>query len=379
MIGDWTSFRPMLRSAPFERLADLLQDGTRPVAVSGLVGAARALAVSMLQTRLRRRLLLVVRDDATARSWSRDLAAFSGLAGRDPRRVASFPALDADPYDAIAPHPEVVRERVVALGRIVSGEIDVLVVPVRALAEWLPSPAEWSARWRTIRPGEDLPPDRFVLDAMAAGYRRVDIVSGPGEISRRGGIVDLFPPTTDEPVRIELFGDTVDSLRSFDTDHQRSTGALREVVFTPASENPPTEAAVLKLRRFLTDGARAVEDDDAARRSFRRTIDLLTEEGELPGFEALTAVTADRPASLFEHVAEWLVAVDEPERCDDELVRADHEARRSYEASGNRVLPPPERLRVDPRRVRERLAAARLRLQELVGDEGVDDVVRFLS
>jgi transcription-repair coupling factor (superfamily II helicase) len=65
---------------------------------------------------------------------------------------------------------------------------------------------------------------------MSSGYRRVEIVSAPGEVSRRGGIVDFFSPTAEEPVRIELFGDTVESLRAFDTDHQRSTRVLAEAV-----------------------------------------------------------------------------------------------------------------------------------------------------
>jgi len=380
MIGDWSSFRPVAQSAAFQDLASRLSDESAgPVAVSGLVGAARALVVSMLATVLRRRVLLVVHDDAAAQAWTRDLAALAGLSRRDPGRVAVFPALDADPYDAIAPHPEVVRERVVALGRVARAELDVLVTPVRALQEWLPSPAEWTRRWRTVRPGDDLPPDRFVLEAMAGGYRRVDIVSGPGEISRRGGIVDLFPPTADEPVRIELFGDTVDSLRAFDTDHQRSTGALHEVVVGPASENPPTDAAVERLRAVLEGGARDAADDESVRRQFRRTLDVLASEGELPGFEALTALTAERPAALFEHVPGWLVAIDEPERSDDALVRADHEARRSYEDSGNRVLPPPARMRVDAGRVREALSSASLRLHELAGDEGEFPVVPFTT
>ena len=69
------------------------------------------------------------------------------------------------------------------------------------------------------------------------GYRRVETVSAPGEISRRGGIIDLFPSGSQEPVRIELFGDSVDSLRTFDTDHQRSTGTIDVLTAGPAMES----------------------------------------------------------------------------------------------------------------------------------------------
>jgi transcription-repair coupling factor (superfamily II helicase) len=234
---------PLLGAPSFQELARRLAQGDAGLRLSGLVPGARALAISLLVARVGRPVLLVVPDDSSLDGFRRDLSALAGLTGGSATRIVMMPALDADPYAAISAHPEILRERVLAIDRLGRGEVDVLLVPVRALLQWLPSPDEWSSWSRAIRPGAALPPDRFVLQALELGYRRVETVSAPGEISRRGGIVDIFPPTEQEPVRIELFGDTVDSLHSFPTDNQSSTGHLDEVVVGPAVENPPTDGS----------------------------------------------------------------------------------------------------------------------------------------
>ncbi len=365
---DLDLWRPVLRAPFFTDLEARLERGERGVCIAGLVDGARALVPVLLAARGDRPLMLVVPDDAALDTYRRDLAALAGLTGLDSERVVVLPALDADPYDGIAPHPEVVRERVVALGRLIRGDLSLLVTPARALLAWLPSRDEWSGRTRVIRVGDEAPPDRFVLEALASGYRRVDTVSAPGEVSRRGGIIDVFPPAADEPVRIELFGDLVDSLRSFDTDHQRSTGKLERAVIDPATENPPTETALARLSRYLEDGIAGAERDGPPIRDFRRRLETLQNEGYLPGLEALAGLCCERPATVFDHAAGLALLVDEPARADDELVRAAHDARRSYEQSGDRVFPPPERLFPEVRRLRAALRQAAVYLQELVGD-----------
>jgi transcription-repair coupling factor (superfamily II helicase) len=381
MIGELSLFRPVLEAPPFRDVEARVRRGSDRIALSGLVEGSRAVVLAILGLRLRRRLLIVVPDDASLAAWQRDLTAVADLIGRDPGGIVVLPAMDSDPYDAIAPHPEVTRERVVALGRIARREADVVLTPVRAMLSWLPSPEEWRSRSRTVRGGDELPPDRFILDAIRHGYRRVDTVSGAGEISRRGGIVDIFPPDAEEPVRIELFGDTVDSLRSFDTDHQRSTGTLREVHVGPAVENPPSDDGIARLSRWLERGSARAADDPAAARQFRRQLDTLQSEGYLPGLEALAAIMSSRKVTLFEHTRDFLRVLDEPVLADEEVVRVSHERRNSWQQSGDRVLPPPDRLFVDPAVLRDELRQVTLTLQELGGDEpeGVDAAIPFTT
>ena len=356
-------FDPILKAPVFQELLRRTRAGERRIALAGLVGGARSIFLSLLAAETRRKILLIVSDDTALDAHQKDLTALAALVGRDSRKVVAFPALDADPYDGIAPHPEIARERVVGLGRFAQGDGEIWIAPARALLGWLPSPEEHSRRTRVIVRGATLPPDRFVLDAMTAGYRRVEVVSAPGEVSRRGGIVDIFPPTAEEPVRIELFGDTVDSLRSFDTDHQRSTRVLEKAEVGPAVESPPSEEALERLRVYLERGQ--APEPGAPGRPFRERLETLRTQGYFPGIEALAGLTAERPALLFEHARDALLVVDEPEKVEAELEQAAHDLQSSYEASGDRILPPPDRLFVEPSRVLEGLREASALLRDL--------------
>jgi transcription-repair coupling factor (superfamily II helicase) len=369
MPGDHALWSPLSRTPFFNTLERSLEEGARGLRLTGLVEGARALVLHLLALRTGKALLLVLPDDNALEAYRRDLSAFAEQLGRDPKRILVFPALDADPYYGIAPHAEVVRERILALDALPRGAVDILLAPARALLDLLPSPSAWNSWTRVVRKGDTLPPDRFVLQALGLGYRRVDIVSAPGEISRRGGIVDIFSPAAEEPVRIELFGDGVESLRAFDTDHQRSTGQLQEVAIGPAMESPPTERAIARLADHLERGLQQASGDDRAIRQFRERIDLLQTGGEWPGFEALTGLTSPGAVSLFEHAADLLLVVDEPELVEHAVLSADHERRRACEQSGNKTLPPPASLFGDPRAIVPRLEKADLLLQALAGEE----------
>ena len=368
MAAELKLWEPLLQAPFFQELERRLARGERSLSLAGAVEAARGLVLTLLVARTGRGVLLVVPDHTSLEAYRRDLAAFAELSGRDPRRISALPALDADPYDLIAAHPEVIRERVVAIDRILSGEIDFLLVPGGALLNPLPAPGEWSGWTTTVRLGASLPPDDFVLHSMRLGYRRVDTVSGPGEVSRRGGIVDIFPLDAEEPVRIELFGDAVDSLRSFDTSHQRSTGQLDEIRIGPALENPPTDEAVRRLGSYLDQRRIEARGDERRVRQIREQLEQLQQKGYWPGFESLARMTQEHTAQVFDYATDLALVVDEPERTDDALIRASHDLSVAYEQSPHRILPPPARLFVDPKEIRARLQEAALFVQELRTD-----------
>ena len=367
---DLKLWEPLLKAPFFKELGGRLGNEDRPLCVTGLTAGGRALVLSLLASARGRRMVVVAPDDAAIEAYQRDLSALAALVGLDSARIVVLPALDADPYDDIPPHPEVARERVLAIERLRSGEVDLLLLPARALLQPLPAPDDWASWTQTVSKGDNLPPDRFVLQAMGLGYRRVDTVSSPGEVSRRGGIIDVFPPTAVEPVRIEMFGDTIESIRSFDTDHQRSTGMLEQMVVGPAVENPPTEEALWRLASHL-EASRDKARESAAK-DFRLRLDKLKEEGYWPGVEALARLMAYRPSSVLEHAAGMELVVDDSERVDEELVRALHDLQSAHHQGGNRVLPAPEELFNDVQEIRQALASPALYLEELTGTEAAE-------
>ena len=133
----------------------------------------------------------------------------------------------------------------------------------------------------------------------------------------------------------------------------------------PAVENPPTEDALSRLRAWLTQGEKQARETDGPVRSFRESLDALQNQGFLPGIEALAGVTSARPTLLLEHARELQLVVDEPEQVDDAVISAWHEIQTSFEASGERVLPPPARLFADPKALRQVLATPALAVRAL--------------
>src|SRR6185295_11776982 len=126
--------------------------------------------------------------------------------------------------------------RVASLAAWRSGHARILVASVQALLQHTLAPEALPTEPRILRRGARLHLDVFLAELLDLGYVPVVEVAGRGEFARRGGIVDVFPPSAPLPVRIELFGDEIDSMRAFDPTDQRSVEAVREVVLLPATE-----------------------------------------------------------------------------------------------------------------------------------------------
>src|SRR5262245_48255553 len=217
---------PLLGPLPgFEQLGSRVSAG-EPVSVVGLPPSARALALTSLALiDDAPPIAVVTRSYAEAESLARDLRELARLTKvYDPEKVSILPALDADPYDGLAAHLGAVCERVRVIGRLTRGTSRITVIPARALLIPLPPAARLAPFFITVRQDERFRQADDPAWFLAGGYRRMDLVTEQGEYSRRGGILDIFPPILDQPIRIELEGDTVVSLRHFNPGDQRSTG-----------------------------------------------------------------------------------------------------------------------------------------------------------
>jgi transcription-repair coupling factor (superfamily II helicase) len=215
---------PTIAAAPTTmRLSGRIEEGILGTS-TGIVGAPAGLQpylLSVIGDPLGVKWTVVFARERDALSFFRDAAA---VLGGD--RVAYFPAPSLTPYQGIAPSLKVRREEFGTLARLLEGGVDVLVVPARALFRILPPRAAFQGRCRKIAVGDELTPSRVVGPLLEEGYTRVDLVADCGDVAVRGGLLDVFPPHLQEPVRIEFDLNAVASIRSFDPDTQRSTGAL---------------------------------------------------------------------------------------------------------------------------------------------------------
>ncbi|MEI7646570.1 MAG: CarD family transcriptional regulator, partial [Chloroflexales bacterium] len=192
------------------------------------------------------RICWVARDAEIGDRVADELGAWLG----DPGLVAVLEPRTSLAYERSELVPDETAARVAALAAWRSGKARVLVASVQALLQATIAPDDLPAKIRVLRPGGRTALDTLLADLFNLGYAPVLEVAGRGEFARRGGIVDVFPPSATLPVRIELFGDEIDSMRAFDPTDQRSVEAVREIALLPATEFllPAGGAAELKTR-----------------------------------------------------------------------------------------------------------------------------------
>ncbi len=234
------------------------------VRVTGLRGALRPIvAAELVRAHGERPVLVLVPDSRAGDTFALDLRAALGE-GESGGRVRSFPRHDTQPYERFSPQPFVVAQRMDVLYRWLSSPAPgsdrpparepapVVVAPWTALALRVPSREAVRARTVHLEVGGSVDRDALVERLVVAGYQRMPLVEERGEIAVRGHILDLYPPQRELPLRIELLGDEIESIRDFDPASQRSQENLPYAVAPPA-------------RELLFDRSLVIERDEALR------------------------------------------------------------------------------------------------------------------
>ncbi len=320
MTAPWTARLSSLEG--LDDAAHALQTQGR-AALRGLTGTARLLS-GLVVAGARSPLLVLVpaeREVETATEDLRTLSEALGLAGE----ILPFPAPGPLPFRSLARHPEASLARAVALLGARNGQARAIVASPAGLLRGVLAPDHLENRTVVVRSGDERSPESLVELLEASGYIRNDPVSEPGEMARRGFILDVFPPDRDEPVRAEFLGDTIESLRGFDPRSQRSTGPAAELRIHPASDVLPTRALGEALRDRLLE---ALGPKDAATLVDRLGAGILPDDvGELLSlvdgalvaawtwFEKGTLVVLEPELVLEEMNALF-------ERCEDERTRS---------------------------------------------------------
>ena len=179
-------------------------------------------------------LLHVCRDDGRIARMAAALAFFEPTL-----QVLALPAWDCLPYDRVSPNAEIASRRIDALTRLADAKGDrprVVLTTVNALVQRVPPRKLFEGRSLVLGVGGRIPRDRLISYLQQNGYQRTETVREAGEFAVRGGILDVFPTGSAEPVRLDFFGDTLESIRRFDALSQRSTGTLAQMSLKPVSE-----------------------------------------------------------------------------------------------------------------------------------------------
>ncbi len=206
-----------------------------------------------------RGILHVCQDDARLARMASALEFFA-----PDMTVQTFPAWDCLPYDRVSPHSELVAGRLDTLSILAADPAAPFVVltTVSAVLQRVPPRVFFKDAVLRAKPGDDLPQDRLNAYFTANGYQRTGTVREAGEFAVRGGIVDVFPPGTTDPLRLDFFGDELESIRRFDAMTQRSLGDATEIALLPVSEIPFDDAGRQRFRNGYREMFGAVADSD---------------------------------------------------------------------------------------------------------------------
>ena len=351
----------------FARAASHLKSGAGRIIVSGLTPTAKALLIALWPRSAGKPLIVVVPNNRAAESLRPDVVAFAELTGalRKDQEIVALPAPDVLPYEALSPHPEIQEERAATLWRVTQGNAAVIIVPVASAAMRLRDAEFYFMLARPIRRGDTVEIDGLVQYLNTVGYTAVDVVEMPGEYAVRGGILDVYGPEMDRPVRMELFGDEVESIRIFDPGTQRSSTNLDEISLLPLTETPVQETTLAAIHARLS--GHRVEGSEEVLTEAARAGGV----GVFPGWE-FYAPLAGADHSIFDVAGNAAVLVDEPEDVKRELDKWWERVTAVHERSLVGNLARPEEIVWTPEELDRRLnSLPRVDLEHLgLGDEG---------
>ncbi|TYL09888.1 Transcription-repair-coupling factor [Moorella thermoacetica] len=315
-------------SEQFYAIAGGLRRGAGEVQLYGLPEGMKGLWLAAMLDEFNP-ILVVTPGSEEAQRLAADIESFWPGEGID-----YLPPSELLPLEVYTPSPELAAQRLKVLTNLVSGRTRILVVPVEDLLRKLPPPDTLRHSLQSLEVGQIIDREALLQKLTGLGYRREEVVEAPGQLAVRGGIIDIFPLGAEEPVRLELFGDEIDSLRRFDPVSQRSVADLRAIVVGPAQEVlPPPDLGpgleTLKAEFSQTYATLRQRQPQAARELKDRVQELIAmlEAGSWPGGSSqLQPFFYPRQATLFEYFQRQpLLVLDDPARLLEEMRRREQQ------------------------------------------------------
>lgn len=283
----------------FLSLAAAVRKDRLPCGATGLSHIHKAHMISSLCMSLERRALVITPDEAEATKLCADMQGFGIRAFVFPARDFSFRT------DEIASR-EYEHKRLKILGKMLGGDYDAVVLSAEAALQFTVPPAMLMNNSFSVAVGEDCDTTELITTLLRCGYVRSEQVDGPGQFASRGGILDFFPPDAEHPYRIEFWGDSVDSIATFDGESQRRLESVDEVEITPAREVLITDEALCAL---IEAHASSIRARGSALKNLNSDIDRLRGGVRLNSADKYMPLIYPDPASIFSYAADCMLFV----------------------------------------------------------------------
>ena len=323
----------LIEQDDFKHLMDGLSSGMNEQLISGLTHSLRVMLVSLLFESAKRPVLLVTHELSQAQKLYEELSALS-----TEEDVYLYPVNEWFATELTTSSPELKAQRLDVWNRWNKKKTGIIIAPIAALKRALPPKDLMEQFEMTVQVGEEYDYETFVSRLVEFGYNYSEMVSTPGEMSRRGGIVDIYPLTEDFPIRIEWFDDEIESIRYFDGETQRSKEELDRVTISPAEEYLLTkkelQEAGNKLEKLLEKSLKEMKNKDDQEKlleSISYDVERLKQGEFFPNALKYVSLFYDELHSLLDYLPEETVVVlDEMDRITETAERLDKEAAHFY-------------------------------------------------
>ncbi len=298
----------MLKLPEFNSLAAAVDSHVLPAAATGLSGIHKATILYSLCALKKRRAFVVASDEAEAQRLCDDLTAMGMSA-------LVYPMRDFNLRDTEGNSHEYEHQRLQVLSRTLNGECDCVISCIDAALQYTIPPQELKKRTITLRTAQTVPLNQVVEALVACGYERAEQIDGTGQFSVRGGILDFFTPDAPSPVRIEFWGDDIDTISFFDLESQRRTESMEQITIAPSVEvlvtNPEQLAQKITKHAATLRGKTA----PAAKTVLAAQAERLSNHLHIGCADKFISMIYEHPATLFDYVGDdFLLFVSEPSK-----------------------------------------------------------------
>jgi transcription-repair coupling factor (superfamily II helicase) len=312
----------------FDSILNGINVGLKEQLVAGLSGSARTMLISSLHEKTGKPQLVITHNLFQAQKLYEDLIS---LLPED--EVYLYPVNDLISSEMAISSPELKSQRIDALNYLSKSASGVIITPIAGLRRYLPPIETWKQAGLSFQMGEEIDPDQILNKLVAMGYERTSMVQTPGEFSVRGGIIDIYPLTLKNPVRIELFDTEIDSIRYFEAETQRSKDKVQEISIAPAEElilfDEHYEQAAERIDARLADTLKNIKDDSLKEmlvENISYETGRLREHQQFQSMYKYASLFYDNPASLLDYLSpDCLIIMDEIGRIQETSQQLDKE------------------------------------------------------
>lgn len=357
--------KPLINSSEFKIIKTSIEKGKYPLGIFGLSESSRGYVIDGVYNEIDKPLLILTHSDVEARNIYEDLSLYIA-------EVYYFPTKEVVFYNIDAISGDLRWERLKVIKNVLEPGKKVIIASIESIAaSYIPMELykKYSFRFSV---GDILDYKDLGEKLIQSGYERVDLVDSKGQFSIRGGILDIYPPISMEPYRIELFGDEIDSIRSFNPESQRSIDKVKYIEIFPAKEIILNKENIEKAHKNIEKDLKSVLNNlksgnnkdayDKLQSTVNKNLENLKENWNFETIDSYLPYFYDNSSLFFDYFKEWFIVIDDVQRCEGKLNSVYFEFEENYKSFLQRgdVLPKQAELLISKNRILNALEESKL-------------------